>query len=630
MWSDNETTTDLLGFPHLVTAVTSIVRQPSVLPATIGVFGDWGSGKSSLLQMVAADLKKDENTLVLSFNGWLFEGYEDAKTALMGTILDGIAEHKNFLPKAQQRMTKLLQRVNWFRILGATAKYGAAFGLAGPLGLGMAAATDAGTVAAAAGEKVRDTTLDEGAKFFKEGTEFRKAVSEFREEFNTLLEETDISTLVVVIDDLDRCLPETIIETLEAIKLFLFTPKTAFILGADERLVKYAVRRRFPELPGESVEVGRDYLEKLIQFPVHIPPLDAGELENFINMLFVGISGLSSEECEKARQKAVGEVSALGNVRFTYGVAKELFNPVPHLLAEGMGLAQRIAPVLTAGLTGNPRQCKRFLNTLVMRLAMATSRKLELKRPILAKLMLLEYFKPEWFKRLAELQAAQEGFPAELSVMEKLCQSNAGAAERSRGMKGDSSEKEEKLAAEFTAWTNDPWTHDWLASEPRVGAVDLRPYFYFSRDTLGPIGGAVRRLSPRAQDLLQKFLHESDGQRLAASNEAKKISPSDAAAVLEALCERVNREDALDLERPPLASVIALAEAVVDLRGQVLSFLSRLPEPRIPVSVPPKMVSLFSEPTLVPAMRQVLERWAAAKTNKLLGKAAQVALQRIK
>jgi hypothetical protein len=53
---------------------------------------------------------------------------------------------------------------------------------------------------------------------------------------------------------------------LEAIKLFLFVPRQFFILGADERLIEYAVRRRFPELPGSDAEVGRDYLEKLFKY----------------------------------------------------------------------------------------------------------------------------------------------------------------------------------------------------------------------------------------------------------------------------------------------------------------------------------------------------------------------------
>ena len=80
MWSDNETPVDLLGFQHLVAAITKIVGNDDLLPATLGVFGDWGGGKSSLLQMAKAELEKHEGILVLSFNGWLFEGYEDAKS----------------------------------------------------------------------------------------------------------------------------------------------------------------------------------------------------------------------------------------------------------------------------------------------------------------------------------------------------------------------------------------------------------------------------------------------------------------------------------------------------------------------------------------------------------------------
>ena len=101
-----------------------------------------------------------------------------------------------------------------------------------------------------------------------------------------MLTESKISRLVVFVDDLDRCLPDTIIETLEAIKLFLFVKGTAFVLAADERLVQYAVRQRFPELPGTETEVGRDYLEKLIQIPLRIPPLSGPEIESYINILF--------------------------------------------------------------------------------------------------------------------------------------------------------------------------------------------------------------------------------------------------------------------------------------------------------------------------------------------------------
>src|SRR5437870_433603 len=113
MWSDNESSLDLLGFQHLVSVVTAIVRDPALLPATIGVYGDWGSGKTSLLRMVEADLSKSKDVLVLTFNGWLFEGYEDAKAALMGSILDALAKDQTLTAKGKQLLAHLLKRVNW-------------------------------------------------------------------------------------------------------------------------------------------------------------------------------------------------------------------------------------------------------------------------------------------------------------------------------------------------------------------------------------------------------------------------------------------------------------------------------------------------------------------------------------
>jgi predicted KAP-like P-loop ATPase len=79
-----------------------------------------------------------------------------------------------------------------------------------------------------------------------------KEIAEFRKAFDQLLKEAGIKQLVVLIDDLDRCLPDTAIETLEAIRLFVFTAHTAFVVAADEAMIEYAVRRHFPELPSTS------------------------------------------------------------------------------------------------------------------------------------------------------------------------------------------------------------------------------------------------------------------------------------------------------------------------------------------------------------------------------------------
>src|SRR3954451_23749305 len=161
MWSDNESAHDLLGCQHLVEVVTSIIKDDSLLPATIGVFGDWGSGKSSLLQMVQRSLEEDANVLVLSFNGWTFEGYEDARTALMSTILDEVASKATLTAKGRRLAVKLLGRINVMRTLGAGAKAALAFGMGGPVGLGLSAGADLATNAAALLHKAGDISAED-------------------------------------------------------------------------------------------------------------------------------------------------------------------------------------------------------------------------------------------------------------------------------------------------------------------------------------------------------------------------------------------------------------------------------------------------------------------------------------
>ncbi|MEO2088509.1 MAG: P-loop NTPase fold protein, partial [Gemmataceae bacterium] len=234
MWSDNESASDFLGFQHLTDGVVSLVKNDALLPITIGVYGDWGSGKSTLLGMVKSELEKDKATLVLSFNGWLFEGYEDAKTALMGSILDAITSNRTLDEKAVGLAARLLKRVNWMRVAGAGLKYAFAFATAGPAGLGITAGAEALTFAKEAADKLgKDYSAKDAEKFIKEdaGQNVIRGVRDFRKDFSDLLGATNIKRLVVIVDDLDRCNPGAVIETLEAIKLFLFVPHTAFILG---------------------------------------------------------------------------------------------------------------------------------------------------------------------------------------------------------------------------------------------------------------------------------------------------------------------------------------------------------------------------------------------------------------
>ena len=127
MWSDNETNVDLLGFKVHSDLIKDVVTDPTVLPVVLGVFGDWGGGKSSIMKMVQEDLEADPNSDVvcLYFNGWVFEGYEDAKTALLTSILVELGEHKRFGVKLKESVVSLLKRVQLMKVGKTALHFGA-------------------------------------------------------------------------------------------------------------------------------------------------------------------------------------------------------------------------------------------------------------------------------------------------------------------------------------------------------------------------------------------------------------------------------------------------------------------------------------------------------------------------
>jgi len=229
MWSDNETTDDLFGFRVHADLIRELIMDPSVLPATIGVYGDWGGGKSSIMQMLRDDFEKESSgdaeadpykgVAVLYFNGWLFEGYDDAKAALLSSILTALRDHKRFGPKLKKRVGKLLKRVDYMRgmrMLFTGAIAGSVAAATG--GVGLAAILPALASGALAG--VKDSAPDAVNESLEKGseTDLDEALSDirqFRDEFAKMIAESDIKTLVVLIDDLDRCSPDRIIENLE-------------------------------------------------------------------------------------------------------------------------------------------------------------------------------------------------------------------------------------------------------------------------------------------------------------------------------------------------------------------------------------------------------------------------------
>lgn len=618
MWNDNDTNIDLIDFSHLVDISVNIIGNKDLVPCTIGIYGDWGSGKSSLIKMVEERYKENKDVLTIKFNGWLFEGYDDAKSVLMRTILEQIIKQKTFSAKAKQIAIRLYKQIDWMKIAKSAVSHGAAYLLTGGIGnvaLGVKDLVSVDKVkvketATGIATNFVDGDYDQLIKSIRKSEDtnktFQAGIREFHQDFEKLLSETKISKLVVFIDDLDRCTPDTVISTLEAIKLFLFVPRSTFVICADERLIKYAVSKRFPEIQGTNAEVGRDYLEKLIQYPIRIPAMDNLEMETYINLLFCKLN-TSSGVFESIRNQVMKnkKKELFSSVINSDTISKFIKDtPVPEKLKEDLILSGQITPLLTVGLNGNPRQCKRFLNMLLLRLQMAESKGVLIQKRVLAKLMLLEYFKPESFRTLSVIQAEQEGCPKEIKYAE------TPAKERI-----SKSLSVSKLDVKLLI--TEEWFSKWLEIEPKLSDIDLRPYFYFSRDVLGVITSETSRMSSQAQEIYQKLIGESIAIVRIGLKEIKGISNADSVSIFNSICSRIKQEDNLTKRGSYLRTLIQMTEDKKDLITELLSFLGNIPAEFITPAIIPELIKATKDPIYTVPSKSLITQWSKSENKKL-------------
>ncbi len=161
--------------------------------------------------------------------------------------------------------------------------------------------------------------------------------------------------------------------------MFVFTSKTAFVVAADEGMIEYAVRKHFPDLSDTLGAQGysRNYLEKLIQIPFRIPILGETETRIYVTLLLIGaeigeadadFSKLIAVARERLKKPWESKPLDSASVRTALG---EKSTRVQNALI----LSDQIGPILASGTKGNPRQIKRFLNTLAtLRQRMAEAR----------------------------------------------------------------------------------------------------------------------------------------------------------------------------------------------------------------------------------------------------------------
>jgi hypothetical protein len=512
MWTDNVTDLDFLGFDVHANLIKELIKDEKMLPLTIGLFGDWGSGKSSILEVLKGEIEKEPKTACLYFNGWVFEGYDDAKAALLEAILKEFEDEKKFGDEIKDDIRKLFKSVNWMRVIGFGMKNialpAAAAYMIGGLSLIPKLVNGLKDAANNPDELVAKIKGHDAEGFLKqfvkesEDTDKFDVVRKFRDDFEELLKKSKIDKLVIIIDDLDRCLPDRIIDNLEAIKLFLNVKNTAFVIGADPRIVRHAIEYRYKDkiidtnAENTNDRIVNDYLEKLIQIPYSLPKLSDSEVETYITLLFCENDLESADDFNKVldafkkfRVEERYSVFDFAKVKDAVGVASKT-----EKLEQNVSLIAKLSPIISESLYGNPRQIKRFLNTFMLRKKLATVAHIkDFKDDILAKLMILEYAEPKLFEILYNWQISNHGIAAQLEKLEEICYK-----------KGDG---KLTFTEDLKEW-NKPKIVNWMSSEPLLSKIDLRDYYWISRDKLSSMQSNLL-VPPVVKSLMAKL--EPDG-----------------------------------------------------------------------------------------------------------------------
>lgn len=509
-WDDNPSLVDLLGFDSILDPVLEAIGTDNLDPLTIGVHSPWGGGKSTLLRLLAGSLSADKKYVVVSTDPWQYDDHSDVRGTLIAEVLDVLRAKFDGTAGVGTKVKELLSRVSWSRVA---------------LALGTGALT------------MQWNPKEIVEAFTPRQRSSPESMSGFKDAFEELVKMLPgLERVIVLVDDLDRCLPGAVMATLESIKLFLSVPKMIFVLAADQEMVRDAIAANLSSTSRSERFAGR-YLEKIVQLPVSLPRLTQNEAEAYIGLLLAekrqpADDGASYRAliAHCAGRRIAGRFPLLGDLD---GLE---WKPDGELLL----LAAQLAQGLSADKLANPRQIKRFLNAFGVRSSVMATRDVAMTPSVLVKMLLLEYQYRSSFETLAVASGPERR--SLLEVWEKWAL-------------GEAPSPPAGIAAE---------TKDWAAAPPYLSTQDLDPYLVLAASLLDVRAGG--QVSDEVAGHVRSLLGKGDAERAAAVRRLAALTAGEQADALDLLFLSGRRLDDADVL---FTSAIEWAKVNNDLAGAV-------------------------------------------------------------
>jgi hypothetical protein len=564
LWSDEPSGRDLLSFDAVASTVVDVILDDKLDPIALGLSGSWGSGKTSVLELVQTAIRlrtagSEEKVLVIATQPWRYDPAVGPKESLIAEVLEALESElqPGVQSSARQLFDKLVRRVNWAKAFKVAAKAGIALQL---------------------------PSVEDVLGLIKEnpdsGEPGERGLAGFREDFAELLGSDDlkhVSRVVVLVDDLDRCLPETVVETLEAIRLFLSAKGMSFVIAADEERVADAIQQRLnapAPLDPEVESPAKLYLHKIVQTTVPLPSLSRFDTHAYL-FLLLAEPFVQTEVFE-------GLVSSCAELRRKSGSLDDVSIPEGVDLAEQLAVASRLTPILYEKFRGNPRRIKRFLNDLSVRQSVSEKRGIMLPPDAIAKLMVLEkLLKPDFETVLSWL--AQNKLRDRLEALDKAA--NAPTTSVDAEPSDDQAYAAAKKKPEAATKTRDaPRTSDlpfsdtlirWAKLPPALDATDVGAYLYLAASFAG-IEVVDDGLPERLRDIASALTSSLQTERSAIGDDAlRALSVQDSQTLIAHLGRQTR--DQPSIQKYSVAGMLRISKTHVGTDDAVAAALKLLP-----------------------------------------------------
>src|SRR5215469_16872962 len=257
----------ILDFNLYADAIVKIIKD-SYPKFTIGLFGDWGTGKTTLMNSIYARLQNDDNSILVRFETWRYEREDQfALIPLLKTIAFALPDEKQFQP-----LKRKLKRgaINFLKktpdiVSSILSKY---------------VSEDVSKFTEAAINSFREefnSKLELLAEVDRD-TLYFDGFEDIRSEIRNIRQKNSAFRIVVFVDDLDRCSPAKTLQVLESIKVFLGMEGFVYVIGLSHDIVTKLIDIGYKETGVK----GEQYIKKMIQIPITLPKWDNKDIIKLI------------------------------------------------------------------------------------------------------------------------------------------------------------------------------------------------------------------------------------------------------------------------------------------------------------------------------------------------------------